>query len=444
MYIFESITWLTESSDGLLADHHYYVAVETWNAYGQSLPTVARDVIPGSGTPSTPNGLKVVATSSKSNHLTWNAVVNAAGYTVVRRNIKDGTTVRNVTSQACYDDTLPATGTGNYNYSISAYNGNSNSAQGPYVMAPSSVSGNSPALCPITPSWCPDQDTGPEPEDPDFVSVPGADLVTVTTILNGKPTFIVETLGQFFGGSPDFISNLLLPVPITTTNSTGGTVTIISVKGPEPTGPEPTGAVLKTSTSIGPDGKCLSEREHNMNGVLSSYLPRNIVPISIEDLSCALANFYRGTTTLLVQTLFPVTTTNSNGLTITSTTTQGGIIPPPGIGSKTTTIVTTDSTGKTTSYTETLVRTTATNSNGSLFVGTITKGPTTTPTSYMGLITYTELPPSISTYSTSVSHNTHDSGGFPVLGPWPGCWFCPPGSHGIQIHLPHGIFPGGG
>lgn len=76
--------------------------------------------------------------------------------------------------------------------------------------------------------------------------------------------------------------------------------------------------------------------------------------------------------------------------------------------------------------------------------GTITKGPAPPASSVSGLPTYSTFPPGLTWYSTSVASNTHDSSGHPIFGPWPRCWFCPPGSHGIGINFPPGVYPPGG
>lgn len=89
--------------------------------------------------------------------------------------------------------------------------------------------------------------------------------------------------------------------------------------------------------------------------------------------------------------------------------------------------------------------TTATDSVGSIILGTISQEsiPTTLSTIPTSLVTYTEFPSSVSFDSTSVSFNTHDPEGHPVLAPWPACWFCPPGTGGFKIvGIPGpGVFP---
>ena len=152
-----------------------------------------------------------------------------------------------------------------------------------------------------------------------------------------------------------------------------------------------------------------------------------------------------GTTTLLIETVYYIHTTLSNGATLDYYSTQFGAFPTPTRGYAST--VTTNVGGNPTTFTETLIPTTATYS-GSTYTGTITQAPTTTSgTPPPGLTTITNFNYStVSWATTSVQSNTRDSSGHPVLGPWPICWFCPPGSHGFVLfgfNLP-GIYPPGG
>ncbi|KAF4943413.1 hypothetical protein FGADI_13440, partial [Fusarium gaditjirri] len=67
--------------------------------------------------------------------------------------------VSNVTGSTCLDDFLLFPGTWNYEWCISAYNGNDESPQGPAKLAPSPVSGvdkdASAPTCPTAAAWCP-------------------------------------------------------------------------------------------------------------------------------------------------------------------------------------------------------------------------------------------------------------------------------------------------
>jgi len=135
----------------------------------------------------------------------------------------------------------------------------------------------------------------------------------------------------------------------------------------------------------------------------------------------------------------PVTTTDAQGRPTTSTSTQAAGLPGGNssngspLGDTVTTVTTTDMNGQATTYPETLVPTTTTDSSGRIYTGTITEAPETTYPPNPSLTTFTTFPSGISWSTTSAASNTYDSNGYPVLGPWPLCWFCPPGSNGIVL-----------
>ena len=148
------------------------------------------------------------------------------------------------------------------------------------------------------------------------------------------------------------------------------------------------------------------------------------------------ANALLGTTTYLIETVFPYQTTNSKGSTITATSTEVGFFPTPSSAPfQTTTIVTTTGAdGRPTVITETLRPTTATY-RGTTYTGTITQAPSNPTSAGTTPLVYASTFPSgpgVSYSYTSVTTNTH-SGSNPILGPWPLCWFCPPGSNGIVL-----------
>lgn len=97
------------------------------------------------------------------------------------------------------------------------------------------------------------------------------------------------------------------------------------------------------------------------------------------------------------------------------------------------------------SHTVEVLTTTATDSSGSVVIGLITQDSTPSPTGMVisDLPSYTSFPPSVTWESISVESNTHGPGGHPILAPWPICWFCPPGSKGLElIGFPGpGVFP---
>lgn len=195
------------SSDDLNPGHRYLVAVETWNSAGPGLPQIFRHMRPGVGTPSVPTNLKMISPDPASAYFTWDSNPKAAGYRVWKRYIPDRSKASNsTTTQACAADAYLFPGSWNYEYCISAYNGNDESAQGPWIAAPHPTVTISPKpTCPGPAPWCPHGggSWGPTPEptsDPDF---PGSgdgletETITLTTTINGISTTVVETLGEF-------------------------------------------------------------------------------------------------------------------------------------------------------------------------------------------------------------------------------------------------------
>lgn len=146
--------------ENLVAGHRYFVAVETWNAAGQGFPAVVRSVIPGAGTPPPPTDLKIIAADQTTVHLTWDSLSAAAGYRLWLRNVNaTGSKLEalNYTVEAaCSDQYYLFPGTWNYEWCVSAFNGNAESAKGKCVLAPSpDEDGGAAPTCPPAPQWCP-------------------------------------------------------------------------------------------------------------------------------------------------------------------------------------------------------------------------------------------------------------------------------------------------
>ncbi|KAB8217239.1 hypothetical protein BDV33DRAFT_232960 [Aspergillus novoparasiticus] len=146
--------------NNLVAGHRYFVAVETWNAAGQGFPAVVRSVIPGAGTPPPPTDLKIIAADQTTVHLTWDSLSAAAGYRLWLRNVNaTGSKLEalNYTVEAaCSDQYYLFPGTWNYEWCVSAFNGNAESAKGKCVLAPSpDEDGEAAPTCPPAPQWCP-------------------------------------------------------------------------------------------------------------------------------------------------------------------------------------------------------------------------------------------------------------------------------------------------
>ncbi|GMG05367.1 unnamed protein product [Aspergillus oryzae] len=146
--------------ENLVAGHRYFVAVVTWNAAGQGFPAVVRSVIPGAGTPPPPTDLKIIVADQTTVHLTWDSLSAAAGYRLWLRNVNaTGSKLEalNYTVEAaCSDQYYLFPGTWNYEWCVSAFNGNAESAKGKCVLAPSpDEDGGAAPTYPPAPQWCP-------------------------------------------------------------------------------------------------------------------------------------------------------------------------------------------------------------------------------------------------------------------------------------------------
>lgn len=132
------IQGLSAHIDGLVPGHRYVIAVATWNAAGGGLPGGARPIIVGGGLPSVPTNLQVVSTDPTTVQLRWNAASQAAGYRVWLRNINDGSAAR---AEDAFDGTTHGIGflfpgVWNYEFCVSAVNGELESGRSACVVAP--------------------------------------------------------------------------------------------------------------------------------------------------------------------------------------------------------------------------------------------------------------------------------------------------------------------
>ncbi|MEE1782149.1 fibronectin type III domain-containing protein [Streptomyces sp. SP17BM10] len=124
--------------DGLNPGHHYLVAVATWNAAGGGMPGVARSVTVGAGTPPAPSGLEVTSTDATTVQLTWAGSSQAAGYRVWIRNINDGSPSKAdeyVTNEAGRGIAYLVPGVWNYEFCVTAINGEAESSKSNCVIA---------------------------------------------------------------------------------------------------------------------------------------------------------------------------------------------------------------------------------------------------------------------------------------------------------------------
>ena len=132
--------------DGLKPGHHYLVAVATWNAAGGGMPGVARPVTDGAGTPPAPTDLKVTSTDATTVQLSWNGSVWAAGYRVWVRNVDDSTGSKHdgsgfkadeyITSETSRGIAFLFPGAWNYEFCVTAINGEAESGKSNCVIAP--------------------------------------------------------------------------------------------------------------------------------------------------------------------------------------------------------------------------------------------------------------------------------------------------------------------
>jgi len=196
--------------DGLVPGHHYLIAFATYNAAGGGFPEIVHDVVIGGGIPAIPSNLQVISNDPTTVHVTWDKPQNAAGYTIFIQNINDVNSHGNGTGGAnCADDYFLFPGTWNYEFAISAFNGNAQSAMSGWVPAPYPVDGATAVTCPPPPPYCPQAGAastgvngGSSSEGPATSSALGGSVssnpnVFTETITgsDGQPTPYTETFG---------------------------------------------------------------------------------------------------------------------------------------------------------------------------------------------------------------------------------------------------------
>jgi hypothetical protein len=128
------------SVNGLTAGHRYVVAVLGWNSVGGGWPTTGRAVIPGGGFPSTPGNVKVVNQDPTTVTISWSASSGAAGYRVWLRNWKNNDDLKadeyGTTGDTSHGIAFLFPGTWNYEFCVTAYNGELESAKSNCVRPP--------------------------------------------------------------------------------------------------------------------------------------------------------------------------------------------------------------------------------------------------------------------------------------------------------------------
>lgn len=128
----------TASISGLILGHHYSVWMTTWTDKGGGLPLSARGVTVNTGTPPAPDDLQVTSVDAVTVQLRWTGSPSAFGYRFWVRNINDGSASKADESYSdvpCYGVTYLIPGVWNYEFCVSAFNGNDESARGNCVVA---------------------------------------------------------------------------------------------------------------------------------------------------------------------------------------------------------------------------------------------------------------------------------------------------------------------
>ncbi|KAF3481445.1 uncharacterized protein GIQ15_04204 [Arthroderma uncinatum] len=124
----------------LTPGHHYHVAVVSWNAAGGGFPKIVNSVTIGKGTPPTPTDLKIIAKDATTAHLSWTGSPIAAGYRLWFRNVNAaGSELQEVNgpeTRLCSDQYFLMPGVWNFEWCISAFNGNDESAKCQPVLGP--------------------------------------------------------------------------------------------------------------------------------------------------------------------------------------------------------------------------------------------------------------------------------------------------------------------
>lgn len=160
------------SLTGLTPGHRYLIAIEAWNSVGAGFPFVARQAVPGRGAPGAVTGLRVYETDPTTSNLKWDAVPGAAGYYLWNRNVNNDSSsleplaLGGEAAEPCWDVAFLFPGTWNYEWAVTAFNGDQDSPRSAVTAPPAQGSGGG-GTCPAPPAWCPPGAyPGPPPTDP--------------------------------------------------------------------------------------------------------------------------------------------------------------------------------------------------------------------------------------------------------------------------------------
>ncbi|KAH8803580.1 hypothetical protein F5884DRAFT_888954 [Xylogone sp. PMI_703] len=166
-------TGTSASITGLPAGDHFFLGVEAWELVDgvpyAGIPSGASEAIVG-GQPSVPTNVKVVTINEGATvQVTWDASANAAAYRVYARNINDPNSVLTLQepnpSGPCDEVTFLFPGAWNFEFCVSAVNGNYESNLSSCVVAPEGITAVSdcppvstsapPPIATPTVSWAP-------------------------------------------------------------------------------------------------------------------------------------------------------------------------------------------------------------------------------------------------------------------------------------------------
>ncbi|KAL4749306.1 hypothetical protein BDW72DRAFT_204849 [Aspergillus terricola var. indicus] len=133
---------------GLNSGHRYGVWVASYvgmvgslsrtGIQAGGLPSVGREVIIGRGAPAPPTGLRVQNLDATTVRLQWDSVSGASGYSVHVRSVRDNTAFRvdGTTAQTSYEVAWLFPGNWNFEFCVSAFNGNLETAPVSCIIPP--------------------------------------------------------------------------------------------------------------------------------------------------------------------------------------------------------------------------------------------------------------------------------------------------------------------
>ncbi|KAF2255435.1 hypothetical protein BU26DRAFT_448876, partial [Trematosphaeria pertusa] len=124
--------------NALTPGHRHIVAISTWTDLGPGFPTVPWSVMPGAGMPAPPQGLDVETQDGVTVVMTFTGSEGAANYRAWVRNVNNASDVlhsdNTVVNSPCIGITFLFPGVWNYEFCVTATNGNLESGKSDCVM----------------------------------------------------------------------------------------------------------------------------------------------------------------------------------------------------------------------------------------------------------------------------------------------------------------------